>query len=336
MSKVDDSKISIIIPCLGGIEYIDELFDSLVNQTFKKFEIIFVNSNCIESDQIEKKILQYSTLDIKIFPTLPLCPGDARNLGVLQANSSLLAFLDVRTIPYQDWLEKILEFKLKFNHDIVLGKFVCETDTKFQELAKSATFGNYPSDSLPGSMLSKDLFNNIGDFIHGARSGEDEEWLGRVQNSQYSIGRIDHAKLSYYGLPKSAADLAKKWFFYSIKSAPINVAQSQKGAYFLLMFLFLIYFFFNWNYIFTNDQWDKSPYFIPHINKIVWSIFFFMYFFFRGFYMPLRRGVNKNFLFPYNWLKVSLIGLLIDLSKLPGRILGYFYFIKIKLSNFNK
>ena len=100
------------------------------------------------------------------------------------------------------------------------------------------------------------------------------------------------------------------------------------------IFSYLI--FFNWNYIFTNDQWDKSPYFIPHINKIVWSIFFFMYFFFRGFYMPLRRGVNKNFLFPYNWLKVSLIGLLIDLSKLPGRILGYFYFIKIKLSNFNK
>ena len=332
MSIADDLKISVVIPCLGGIEFTEKLLDSLLNQTFKKFEIVFVNSNCNESDEIEKKISQYSTLDINIVSTMPLCPGDARNLGVLKANSNLVAFLDVRTIPARDWLEKITDFKLKFNHDIVLGKFVCKTNNIFQELVKSATFGNYASDSLPGSLLSKDLFNDIGGFIQGARSGEDEEWLERVHNSQYSIGRIDYPTLSYYGLPKNAIDLVKKWFFYSIKSAPINVAQSQKGAYFFLMFLFLIYFFLNWNYIFTNDQWDESPYFVPHINKIVWGIFFFIYFLISGFFMPLQRGVTRDFLFPYNWLKLSLVGLMIDLSKLPGRILGYFYFIRMKLS----
>ena len=228
-----------------------------------------------------------SKIRVRCFSRIPAPTWSVEELNLNSSKNSSINVIqdDELNLLSQRCLIDLDQFSDEERQDLKneLGKMmkcislVCETDTKFQELAKSATFGNYPSDSLPGSMLSKDLFNNIGDFIHGARSGEDEEWLGRVQNSQYSIGRIDHAKLSYYGLPKSAADLAKKWFFYSIKSAPINVAQSQKGAYFFLMFLFLIYFFFNWNYIFTNDQWDKSPYFIPHINKIVWSIFFFMY-----------------------------------------------------------
>ena len=331
MSKSKDAKISIIIPCLGGIEYIDRLFGALNDQTFVDFEIIFINSQCENSSEIEEKVLEYSRLDLKVFSTIPLCPGDARNLGVLKSNTNMIAFLDIKTIPRNDWLQKIIEFRTLSNCDIVLGKFICKSEIKFQELVQAVTFGNNPSDSLPGSLLSRELFNDIGDFIHEARSGEDEEWLERIRNSKYRIGKMDHATLSYLGLPKSIVDLIKKWFFYSIKSAPINVANSQKGAYFFLMFLLLLYFFFNWNYIFTNDRWDQSPYFFPHINKIAWSVFFLIYVTFRGIFFPLTKGVSKGFLFPMNWFKLSIVGLLIDLSKFPGRILGYLFFLKVKL-----
>jgi glycosyltransferase involved in cell wall biosynthesis len=333
MTKSLLPKISIIIPCLDGLEHIDELFHALEKQTFKNFDIIFINSECENSFKIEEKIHSFSHLDVKVFRTPPLCPGDARNLGVQHSSSTIIAFLDVRTIPNKYWLESSLEYKTANNYDIVLGKFICRASTIFQDLVRSATFGMDPSDSLPGSILSKEVFKSIGNFLNGARAGEDEEWLGRMRKSQYQIGSMSLANLNYIGLPQTIAGLVQKWFFYSIKSAPINVASSQKGAYFFAMFLLIIYFFFNWNYIFTNDQWDESPYFIPHINKIIWSIFFLIYLFLRGIFLPLRKGVNQDFLMPYNWLLISFIGLTIDLSKLPGRIAGYFYFLKTKLAN---
>ena len=331
MTKSLLPKISIIIPCLDGLEHIDELFHALEKQTFKNFDIIFINSECENSFEIEKKILSFSCLDVKVFRTSPLCPGDARNLGVQHSKSTIIAFLDIRTIPNQDWLESSLEYKTANNYDVVLGKFICRASTIFQDLVQSATFGMNPSDSLPGSILSKEVFKSIGNFINGARAGEDEEWLGRMRESHYQIGSMTAASLNYIGLPQKISGLIQKWFFYSIKSAPINVASSQKGAYSFALFLLIIYFFFNWNYIFTDDQWDKSPYFIPHINKIIWSIFLIIYLFFRGIFLPLRKGVNQNFLMPFNWLLISLIGLIIDLSKFPGRIIGYFYFLKTKL-----
>ena len=229
-------------------------------------------------------------------------------------------------------MKSSLEYKIVNNCDIVLGKFTCRAETIFQRLVRSATFGMDPSDSLPGSIVSKEVFKIIGNFLDGARAGEDEEWLGRLRNSQYQIGSMTFATLDYIGLPQKVAGLVQKWFFYSIKSAPINVASSQKGAYFFAMFLLVLYFFFNWNYIFTNEQWDQSPFFIPHINKIIWTIFFLIYLFFRGIFLPLKKGVNQDFLMPFNWLWISFIGLIIDISKFPGRILGYFYFLKTKLT----
>jgi len=332
MTKSLLPKISIIIPCLDGLEHIDELFNALEKQTFKNFDIIFINSECKNSFEIEKKVSSFSQLDIKVFRTPPLCPGDARNLGVQHSKSSIIAFLDVRTIPKKDWLESSLEYKTVHNYDIVLGKFTCRASTALQVLVRSATFGMHPSDSLPGSILSKELFKSVGNFIVGARAGEDEEWLGRMRKSHYQIGSMTFATLDYIGLPQKIFGLVQKWFFYSIKSAPINVASSQKGAYSFAMFLLIIYFFLNWNYIFTDDQWDKSPYFIPHVNKIIWSIFLIIYLFFRGFFLPLKKGVSQNFLMPFNWFLISLIGLMIDLSKFPGRIIGFFYFLKTKFA----
>ncbi len=333
MNLPSEPKISIIIPCLDGLEYIDDLFQALQKQTYPNFEIIFVNSACTNSENIANKLSSYTDLDIKIISTPPLFPGDARNLGIESAGSSLIAFLDIKTIPSNTWLENTYEYKISNNYDIVLGKFICHADTDFQESVKAVTFGNTPSDSLPGSLLSKKLFYEIGGFLEDCRAGEDEEWLGRIHNSNFSLGTMSTATLIYLGLPIQPADLVKKWFFYSIKSAPINVANSQKGAYFFSMFLLVVYFFLNWNYIFTNDQWDESEYFVPHINKIVWSIFFLIYIFFRGIFLPYKRRVNFEYILPYKWLLLIYAGLLIDLSKLPGRILGYFYFLKSKLTN---
>ena len=326
-------KISIIIPCLDGLIYVQNLFDSLQQQSFQDFEIIFINSLCSTAEETADKIVTYSELNTKIISTKPLLPGDARNLGVSHATSSLIAFLDMLTIPHDDWLESIFSFRASQSFDVVLGKFICITSNPFQEYVQAATFGNSPSNSLPGSLMSVSVFHQAGSFLGGARAGEDIEWLDRIYRGSFNVGSTPKETLSYIGLPMRLSELAKKWFFYSIECAPINVAKSQKEAYFLLLFIFLIYFFLNWNYLLTSNQWDQSPYFIPHINKIIWSIFLISYFILRGCILPIQKGIKKSFLFPFNWFNVGLVSLIIDLSKLPGRVLGYLYYLKTKVKN---
>jgi glycosyltransferase involved in cell wall biosynthesis len=330
VNENNSHKISIIIPCLNGSEYIEELYTSLSNQTYQNFNVIFINSITESSFKTTEIIKKFLNIDTEVISTEPLPPGGARNLGVTFAETELIGFLDMRTIPRIDWLQQSINLLNEKKLNLITGSFVCRSKTKFQTFVQAATFGNMPANSLPGSIIKKNTFEEIGGFVSEARAGEDQEWLTRAKQIIPNIGILKLPTIEYIGLPESSVELFKKWFFYSLENASIEVAQSQKTAYFFVISLLFIYFFFNWNYIFTNDEWDQSPYFIPHINKIIWSIFFFIYFLFRGIIFPYQKGVKLNFIFPFNWFGLIIACIIIDISKIPGRVLGYIYFLKTK------
>ena len=58
------------------------------------------------------------------------------------------------------------------------------------------------------------------------------------------------------------------------------------------------------------------------------KLHYFLSFIYRGVFRPISRGEDYNYLFPFNWFLIGLIGLSIDIFKAPG----YFGFIFI-LSN---
>ncbi len=82
-----------------------------------------------------------------------------------------------------------------------------------------------------------------------------------------------------------------------------------------------IYLVYNWNYYITN--WiETSAFYIPHITKIFISLVFITSFIVRGIYYPLKRDINSNYLFPFNWLKIGFYGFLIDIVKAPAYLYG--------------
>jgi hypothetical protein len=44
--------------------------------------------------------------------------------------------------------------------------------------------------------------------------------------------------------------------------------------------------------------------------------------FYRGIYFPLKNEVGVKNLFPIRWLAVGILGVLLDLAKAPGYLLG--------------
>jgi len=99
----------------------------------------------------------------------------------------------------------------------------------------------------------------------------------------------------------------------------LNKGFFQKFIKFFLIITCIIL-VYNWNYSIANLI-NEYTFFLPHITKIFLVLLFLTSFILRGIYYPTIRNVKKSLIFPYAWVYIGLIGLLIDLIKAPS----YFY-----------
>lgn len=86
--------ISVIIPCYNVENYIKECIDSVINQTYKKIEIVCIDNN--STDSTWNKLLELNKQFPSIILAQELKPGSssARNKGISLAKGNWLQFLD--------------------------------------------------------------------------------------------------------------------------------------------------------------------------------------------------------------------------------------------------
>ena len=53
---------------------------------------------------------------------------------------------------------------------------------------------------------------------------------------------------------------------------------------------------------------------------------------YRGIYFPIKNNISLSFLFPMNWLLVGCVGLILDIVKAPGYLLGTIFSPFLKTS----
>lgn len=103
MTSADSPKISVIMNCLNGERYLRQAMDSVLEQTYCNWEIIFWdNASTDNSAEIAKSYGE----KVRYFKAPVTCSlGKARNLAIQQATGEFIAFLDCDDI----WLPKKLE-----------------------------------------------------------------------------------------------------------------------------------------------------------------------------------------------------------------------------------
>lgn len=113
------SLVSVIINCYNGEKYLQETLDSLKQQSFSDFELIFVdNSSTDNTAQIAKGFdgrLKY----YKTEKNIPL--GEARNYGLERCQGEYIAFLDSDDLWDENKLKSQLEI---FKRDNCLAMVV--------------------------------------------------------------------------------------------------------------------------------------------------------------------------------------------------------------------
>ncbi len=113
-------KISVIVPIYNVEKYLRKCLDSLVNQTFKDYEVILVNDGSTDSSQeiIDEYTSKYSCL--KSFKKKNGGMSSARNLGLKHATGDYLAFVDSDDFVELDFLEKMYDKAISTKSDVTI------------------------------------------------------------------------------------------------------------------------------------------------------------------------------------------------------------------------
>ena len=107
--NIDSPLVSVIMNCHNGQKFLKEAISSIINQTYKKFELIFFN-NC-SSDQSENIVKNFNDKRIKYFESEGyLNLYQARNEALKYSKGEYVTFLDTDDLWEDNKIEKQLEF----------------------------------------------------------------------------------------------------------------------------------------------------------------------------------------------------------------------------------
>jgi CDP-glycerol glycerophosphotransferase len=151
--KMNDFKISVIVPVYNVKKYLSQCLENLIFQTHKNIEIIIVDDGSTDnSEAIYNKYASQDRRIVKIIKQENAGQSAARNKALLYAKGDYIHFMDSDDYIDLDYYEKML-------------KAAVSTD------ADMASSGIYLIEDLSCSVIfyQRVIFSDIDDKIHGTK-----------------------------------------------------------------------------------------------------------------------------------------------------------------------
>jgi glycosyltransferase involved in cell wall biosynthesis len=202
--------ISVIIPLFNKEDYIAETINSILNQTYKDFEVIVVNDG--STDNSLQVLEKYKDERLKIFSIENAGVSIARNFGVQNAKYHYVAFLDADDYWDKNFLSEMAQLidghpKEKvfasgrtsiFNEKMIVynNSFLPEKDSmgKVDYIKVISQF--LPPVNSSNSVFFKKTLVDAGLFKAGQKQHEDHDLWLRVCKSSEVV--YINKSLSYY------------------------------------------------------------------------------------------------------------------------------------------
>lgn len=191
------TKISVIIPAYNRVNYLREAIESVLAQTYEKYEILVIDDG--STDNTRELVNNYADRIRYIYQDNK-GPSAARNSGIKNANGDLIAFLDSDDIWHTD---KLAQQVAAFDGDPSLGIVATGyevIDTKYQiqsvNILKKGELKDIRNNHLyknffptPTVMIKKKCFEKVGFFNETLQFAEDWEMWLRVM-ADFNFGYI--------------------------------------------------------------------------------------------------------------------------------------------------
>tara|TARA_B110001450_G_scaffold243144_1_gene254162 strand:+ start:1012 stop:1764 length:753 start_codon:yes stop_codon:yes gene_type:complete len=167
MRKKKMQLISIIMPYYRKIDSVNRAIKSIINQAYKKFELIIVYDDEALEDYCKIKNFIRNNKKIKLIKNKKnIGAGKSRNIGIKNSNGSIITFIDSDDTWHPQKLRKQLNFLNKNNYNFIFcgyRKILRKKSIKvitnskyldYKDLLKSCEIG------LSTVMIKKKIINN--------------------------------------------------------------------------------------------------------------------------------------------------------------------------------
>lgn len=140
--------ISIIIPLYNNAKLLPRLFACLQNQTYDKFEAIFIDNGSTDNPETYFKDCDSR---FQLITTSQKGVGLARNIGLKNSKGNFICFIDSDDLVQENYLESLLKSALEEKADVVFSSFYI----KDRSCTKKSTY------KLPNKLNNKDEIRNL-------------------------------------------------------------------------------------------------------------------------------------------------------------------------------
>lgn len=298
---MDENLISVIMPAYNAEKFIADAIQSVVNQSYKNWELIIVDDG--STDNTAKIIKDFAALhnQIKYFYQENGRQGKARNLGIKNSTGSYIAFLDADDLWVAEKLHvQINKFQSSKNIDLIfcngyqlIEQEVRNFDVTIKSIWNSANFINFVAhNQIPilSVLVKKKALLKAGGFSEKIEIQNTEDyhlWLKMLLNN--SCFQSIEDRLFYYRIHPNQVtyenkDTAKPIFNTLIDIYDFTNKSSEKK---------IIIEKIKW-YIFNPNDYEKSLFLIvKHFKQSKKSIInFFIKTFLTG-----KSKVQKKLIF---------------------------------------
>lgn len=149
-------ELSIIIPVYNGEKHIINCYNSIKDQTFQSFEIIFINDGSTDSSEEIINTIKANDTRVISFTQTNKGVSVARNKGIELASKEFIAFLDIDDLIKNDFYETLLN-NLKDN-DLIVSNILFERDNKLIPKTSVFEYGiTYHSDVIKKNIVQQIL-----------------------------------------------------------------------------------------------------------------------------------------------------------------------------------
>jgi glycosyltransferase involved in cell wall biosynthesis len=209
-------KVSVIIPAYNAMAYLPDTLESVLQQTFRDFEILIINDG--STDNIQMWATQNITdLRVRVIAQSNQGLSAARNTGIANAEGEYIAFVDADDLWNSTKLEKQVQC-LDERPTVGLSyNWIAVIDAEGKPTGR-VMGGNIEGHVLPeilqrniidcpSVLVRRQCFEEVGRFDRNLRSVEDWDMWIRIA-ARYSFA-VTKEPLTYYR--QHSGNMSKNW-----------------------------------------------------------------------------------------------------------------------------
>jgi len=203
-------KVSIIIPCYNSEKTLIECLNSVLNQTYKNYEIIVVDNNSTDNTKKIIKQNQEKSRKIKYLFEPKIGRGSARNTGEKNAKGEIILMTDSDCIVPKNWIKEMIEPIINKECDAVQGfeeninKDFWSKQYQLRAVKKYKSVKNIKGKEILGKIDTKNfaikrkLLENIGLTSKKQVSANDAELGVRMAKNNFNVKFLKNTKVKHY------------------------------------------------------------------------------------------------------------------------------------------